>query len=258
MLNWLIQENILDRNDEFKAEIEKQGMKCKIADNLTIRVNPYTLFTPESSVIYRGSLDLLHNIDQCKWSPGALCNRKDYNFSNYSSSLGEYLLNSKYHLLNINELNRRAKELVEYYNTPFLFVKLDNGCQTFFESKIRDVREITPNFGINLAVVAPPKTITREWRFYVANKQAFTGSLYTENKQKKFEEVSSGPVFDYANFIASEMGKDFVNEEIFVLDVCEHRGDLFVLEINCFSCSGVYACNIPKIVATAKEIFNWI
>lgn len=256
MLNWLIQENILDRDDEFKTEIERQGMKCKIAGSSTIRVSPYTLFPPESSVIYRGGLGLLYNIDQCEWYPGALCNRTDYNFSHYSSSLGEYLLNSKYHLLNINELNRRAKELVEYYNSPFLFVKLDNGCQTFFESKIWSMRKTIPNFGINLAVVAPPKKITREWRFYVADKQAFTGSLYIENAQIKFEEVSSGLVFDYANFIASKLGKDFVNEKIFVLDVCEYRRDLFVLEINCFSSSGVYFCNIPKIVGTVKEIFK--
>ena len=38
------------------------------------------------------------------------------------------------------------------------------------------------------------------------------------------------------------------------MDVCESDEKLYVLELNSFSCSGLYACDLSEVIRTASEI----
>jgi hypothetical protein len=43
-------------------------------------------------------------------------------------------------------------------------------------------------------------------------------------------------------------------DPIFMLDVCECEGRLWLLELNGFSCSWLYRCDLPAVVAAASEL----
>ena len=40
---------------------------------------------------------------------------------------------------------------------------------------------------------------------------------------------------------------------IFMLDVCESAGRLWLVELNGFSCSWLYRCDLPAVIAKASE-----
>jgi hypothetical protein len=42
-------------------------------------------------------------------------------------------------------------------------------------------------------------------------------------------------------------------DEVFMLDVCESGDGLRIVELNSFSCSGLYACDLPAVVAAVSE-----
>ena len=46
-------------------------------------------------------------------------------------------------------------------------------------------------------------------------------------------------------------------DPIFVMDVCEAENGLRLLELNGFSCSSAYLCNLETLVATASELALW-
>jgi hypothetical protein len=43
-------------------------------------------------------------------------------------------------------------------------------------------------------------------------------------------------------------------DPIFMLDVCESAGQLWLVELNGFSCSWLYECDLSAVVARASEL----
>jgi hypothetical protein len=41
---------------------------------------------------------------------------------------------------------------------------------------------------------------------------------------------------------------------IFMMDICESDGGLWLVELNGFSCSWLYACDLEAVVAAAGEL----
>jgi hypothetical protein len=39
-----------------------------------------------------------------------------------------------------------------------------------------------------------------------------------------------------------------------MMDICESEGELFLLELNSFSCSALYQCDFTAVVAAASEL----
>jgi hypothetical protein len=42
-------------------------------------------------------------------------------------------------------------------------------------------------------------------------------------------------------------------DPLFVMDICEGQSGLRIVELNGFTCSGFYACDIDKFVAAASR-----
>ena len=43
-------------------------------------------------------------------------------------------------------------------------------------------------------------------------------------------------------------------DPIFMIDVCESDGRLWLVELNGFSCSWLYQCDLPEVVERASEL----
>lgn len=95
-------------------------------------------------------------------------------------------------------------------------------------------------------VVASCKDIQAEYRYFIVN-----GKISTKSQYRRL-----GKLFYSSEFVDVELD-DFVNNQIsntsfpiktYVIDVCETNNGIKVVEINRLNSSGLYGCNIEKLI----------
>jgi hypothetical protein len=95
-------------------------------------------------------------------------------------------------------------------------------------------------------VVAAVRPIDREWRVVVAHNAVIAASQYAR-----------GGVRDIAPGCPDEGMLAEIHwrpDPIFMLDVCEAEGRLWLVELNGFSCSWLYQCDLAAVVSQASEL----
>jgi hypothetical protein len=98
-------------------------------------------------------------------------------------------------------------------------------------------------------LVGEPWGITTEWRLFMVNGIACTASQYRKGRHLNV----SSEVPDEVLFYGHAMARKFSPHDIFVLDICESAGNLYVLEVGCVNSAGFYACDIFEIVRAVSE-----
>jgi hypothetical protein len=117
-VNWLIEQNIYDRETEFLAQLQKQGYIYQKTKYLNFCPEaPYQYFPPDDCVLFMGTLNLGLDILRTSWIPGAYMDEKNLRCSSYYTYFGQYLLNNKYFLLSLGELLRRKTEIMQYFKS---------------------------------------------------------------------------------------------------------------------------------------------
>ena len=101
-------------------------------------------------------------------------------------------------------------------------------------------------------VIAPPKPIGREWRLVVAEDRVIAGSQYAVNGRRAITPDLPAEVRSFAESMLSEVR--WRPDPIFMLDLCESAGRLWLVELNSFSASWLYACDLAAVVSTAAEL----
>lgn len=190
---------------------------------------------------------------------GAWCNFEKFKCTNYYSHIGEYLINSDYTLLSLHELVRRQDELFEKYGNEF-FVRPDSGMKPFTGNIIRknfiksDLISLAPTDvdREQLVIISSKKEILAEWRFFV-----FDGVPRAASQYHKDGELYVDPyVPSNINIFAYEVASKYQPESAFVLDIGVTDDKIGVVELNSFSCSGMYACNKEDIIRHAIKTLN--
>jgi hypothetical protein len=92
-----------------------------------------------------------------------------------------------------------------------------------------------------LVVIAPEKQIDAEWRFVICNGKVITGCRYLPDESTIFPRSS----FRLAQAIASCIWQPDI---CYTVDIAESFGKTYLLEINSFSCAGLYMCDLESIV----------
>jgi hypothetical protein len=98
--------------------------------------------------------------------------------------------------------------------------------------------------GDDMIVVAGPKTLYAEYRFYVVDGQVVTGSLYKRGNHVHYD----SHVDDHVTAFAQACTERWQPNRAFCLDVADTPDGLRVLEINAINSSGFYACDMGKFV----------
>lgn len=104
----------------------------------------------------------------------------------------------------------------------------------------------------SLVVIAPPKPITREWRVVVAADQVVAGSQYAMQGERAIAPEFPVEVKEFAEAMLSEIR--WRPDPIFMLDLCESEGRLWLVELNSFSGSWLYRCDLSAVVRAASEL----
>jgi hypothetical protein len=275
-MQWLVEEYD-DHVKELVAEIRKQGHECDFLNYYKMtKDNNYTgiglpkgcgVFDPHQPVLFYGSIQLANWIHRSKpeWIPGVWYNYDKYKVSHWSTKLGKYMLNEDFYILPVAEITRRWEWLFNNIGDGHnLFIRPDNGTKafggkTFYKENWKIDWENASHLmePHELCVVSYPCNIDREWRFIVADGQVITGSQYKDHVSAEIQNIipsdyEANRAWKFAQKIADEK---YDPDPMYTIDICICHGNMFYLvEINNFCCSGLYACDLPKIVAKASEI----
>src|SRR5262249_4288324 len=103
-----------------------------------------------------------------------------------------------------------------------------------------------------LIVVATPQAIAREWRLVVIGNRVVSGSQYAKGGQRAIVAECPSEVRGHAETMLAEVR--WRPDAAFMLDMCESAGRLWVVELNSFSGSWLYRCELPEVVSAASEL----
>jgi len=255
-VNWLIEQDIYDRESELLAELQKQGYIYKQTKYLNFRSEAaHQYFPPDDCVLFMGTLNLGRDILRSAWIPGAYMDEKHLRCSNYYTYFGQYLLNNKYFILSLGELVRRKTEILEYFKSEGdLFIRPDSNMKSFRAGVFNlNILNTMQSLGselnrdeTTLVLVSGKRAITKEWRFFVYKNQIITGSLYLMGESRVDETIRGGYLENYLSEVIKQVS--WYPESVYTIDICESDGELYVLELGSFSCAGEYGCDLSAIV----------
>ncbi len=257
---WLIQTNTEDTDIEpIITEITSQGMTVLPIEFDPISSIDLSMYNPDDCIIGYGDIDFVLKIQkQTPFIPGVYCNFHNMRCSTYYTYLGEHLLNKQYIMIPVGELLRRWDNITVIPGSlspvrMSLFIRPDSGAKPFTgyivqpgdKHKIQTlVQAVGPE---TLVIVCPEKSITAEWRFVICDKKVVTGCQYLPTESQTFSPSS----LRLAQKIASQ---EWQPDLCYTVDIAESGGNMHLLEINSFSCAGLYACNLASIVREVSSV----
>lgn len=262
---WLIERGVYRQHAApFAAEVSRQGMKAFEVDYRPGREPPYDigggpLFPEDACIVHWGTLPLMQQIQlRRKWRPGGWCNVEKLDCAAYYPHFRRYLLNVDFAIATGEEALRRQEELfAEFGIDDEIFVR-PSGVHKIFAGKIAyqdDFREAIAPARYDPAtkiLVSSPKEVEREWRLVVVGSETVASSQY---KAEGSIELSRGAPREVLEFAANALQQvTWRPDEAFVMDVGQSSGDCGIIELNSFSCSGFYECDLAAIISAASRL----
>jgi hypothetical protein len=208
-----------------------------------------------ATVIFHGSLGNAERIRATiPWHPGAYCASDAFHCSAWYPRAAAWLLHRDWRVLPANVLAADpACALAPLGNPAAVFVRPDSPLKPF-------AGRVLPAGGLTLpaldhgfyyddpalpVVVAPVRSVGREWRYVVVESRVVAGSAYASDGRTALPDEPGGEPWAFASEVAQHLAAP---EAVYVMDVCEADGRLWLLELNPFSGADLYACGCPEVV----------
>lgn len=192
------------------------------------------------------------------WVPGAWCSVENLDCIVYFAYFGKFLLNQQYVIMPGVEAIRQLDWLYsilgkngELFTRPTSCHKLFTGRRVRREAFAQALAP-TRYDPASLVVLAAPKPISREWRLVVAGDRVIAASQYAVRGERALAAGCPAEVRTFAELMLLEVR--WRPDPIFMLDVCESEGRLWLVELNSFSGSWLYQCDPSAVVAAATEL----
>lgn len=245
-----------------------------ISYNSLIDENFYKNIFPESDcVVFYGQIGLAKRVRRfCPWIPGVYFNENDFNCSEYYPKYSQFLLNKEYILLPVVDLIRQKDFIFNCFKYKNIFIRPNSGCKLFagniynFSFFEEDIKQLIKTYSVNyntLALIAEQKRVLEEYRFVIIDGKVISGSLYLKNDEICESKEIPEKVQNYVEYVCNNI--KYHISHAYTLDVCVYENDDYkeecaVLEINSFSCSGLYATDKIKIFSEIARIAEreWI
>lgn len=256
---WILEVDVFgaEESEALKAELRRQQLPFEL-----VRVDLLSQgFGPDvgACVIFRGSFPLIRQIQlHHGWIPGGWCAFDRLDCQAYYPHFKRFLLNQDHTILTGMEAIERGEEIYEklgvedeVFIRPSACSKLLTGRRVHRDDFARALAptKYDPETKI---VIAPPREIDREWRLVIAEDHVIAASQYAVQGAVAFERGCPPSVSGFVEHILDAAA--WRPEELFVMDIGECEGDLWLIELNSFSCSGLYHCDMRPIVTTASNI----
>jgi ATP-grasp domain, R2K clade family 3 len=257
---WVIEAGVYgDEVVPLQGEIRRQGMRVATLPYPALKKGAEVVIDdrpigPSDCVIGYGTYPFARQIQlHHPWVPGAWCNPEKLDCATYYAYFGKFLLNQDYAILPGVEAIRRRDWIYSTFGVDDEVFARPTGCQKLFVGR----RISNHSFASALAptrydpetlvVVASPRPIDREWRLVVVGDRVIAGSQYAIGGERSIEAGCPAEVQSFAAAMLAEVR--WRPDPVFMLDVCESAGRLWLVELNGFSTSWLYRCDLAVVVS---------
>lgn len=172
------------------------------------------------------------------------------------ASVRELMLNGDGEILKLRDANDRSFP-VPMFVKPTEDLKLFQGTvlepgETLLQWA--DTNTVDQRFYTELSssvVVAPPKNILAEWRFFVVDGKVVTYSQYRWRGVTSYNEHLPS----WMHSICAELATVYQPARAFVMDLCLlDTLEVKIVEYNCLNCSGLYHADIQNLAYEIEAI----
>ena len=238
-MKWLI-ENIFGTECEFKKFLGN--------DYIEIDKNVSWLDLPSESFIFYGSLETHNEIVKMDHPYFVRFFYKEkYKCNNYYPSNYKLLLNKDCTLMPFGLLQYNKKHIFDMFMGSWVFIRPNSGCKEFTGTiigKKHFEKELTYEIFKNvkdeeLVLISSYKEIPDEYRMVIIDNELVTSTASLEIEEKFKESILPNIKF---------------NEAIYTVDYCSTYNK--IVEINSFSCAGLYNSDYKKIIDKINYIFR--
>jgi hypothetical protein len=269
VINWIIEDFNSDNGwGRLGEELKKQGMDYEIinSNEYPIKMN-IDRFCGKKNVFIQSSFQFAEEL-RGKFNPGVILTPDNYKCTKYYKYFGDYLFNNEYIIMTVKETENKIdflERIIGEKETGRIFIRPDSGLKPFsamvFINRDPYFRDdwsyVKNNIGEDeLLIISSPKTLFSEWRFVVIDGKVVTGSLYKLDYNVEFEVATvekNKELFEFAQKMADIYQPDIA----FTLDLAiDDARDIKLLEINSFSCAGLYGCDMEKIINSISTMVD--
>lgn len=211
-------------------------------------------------VVFRGCLENAARVaNEIAWKPGSFCNTEAFACSAWYPSAQPWLIHTGWKATTVKELAGDAAGVLASADiSDCVFVRPDSPLKPFSGRILAvdaiSLRSLDHGFyyeDVDLPViVAPVRTVSREWRYVVVDDRIIAGSSYEADGRNPTSDDPRGEPWGFAQAVATSMKAP---EPVYVMDVCDVDGELKLLELNPFSGADLYACDAAEVVTAVSE-----
>ncbi|MBY3432613.1 ATP-grasp domain-containing protein [Rhizobium laguerreae] len=179
--------------------------------------------------------------------PGSYMRIENLSFHRFAAHLGDLLLNDDFHILPFGELRRRPAPSASVFVRPDRVTKSFTGFEVRpdrFEYEMSCLDLLSGVGPEELVVVASAKPIELECRYVIADGKVVAKSTYGWAGGFKPSTATDRRCDDVAREVAM---RDWQPDTVYTCDVALSGDRGRVVELNSFSCSGLYACDTVAV-----------
>ncbi|AMV23065.1 hypothetical protein VT84_01545 [Gemmata sp. SH-PL17] len=255
---WLIESGVYGSEIEpFAAEVRRQGMECRFVTYREIVKGPPPLPPGSCAITYGTYPTVRHAILRLGWTPGGWCSPENLDCTAYYPHFADFLLNQRHEIITGAGAIREKERLFHTFGrNGYVFARPTSVHKLFvgrliaeddFETAPAPTR-YDPETKI---VVAGPRELGAEWRLVVAHNEVIAANRYAEGGTRSVAAGCPNEVLTFANAMFETVG--WRPDDVFMLDVCESTDGLRLVELNSFSCSWIYACDLVSIIRATSQ-----
>jgi hypothetical protein len=264
-LVWLIEAGIYGADADLLLEaIRRHGMDAAVVPfpvlqkekDLIVAGRP---LTDGACVLVYGTFPFARQTQlHRRWKPGAWCNAANLDCTTYFAYFGQYLLNQNYVIMPGVEAIRQRDWLYAVFGRDDEVFARPTGCNKVFTGRCVYREDFASSLGptrydpTTLVVIASPREIGREWRLVIAGNRVVAASQYAVGGSKCVERGCPAEVSDFAESMLRAV--PWRPDPMFMVDLCESEGGLWLVELNGFSCCWLYACDLDAVITAVRDV----
>lgn len=261
-IRWVVQTNLGSGKNaqDIIAACKKIGVEVVGVEPIPFDTKLPEMPHSDKETIYYGSTNFIKNaygihpnfnVDQYKKAYGSHFLNSDAEFMTFESAYDSMVRST---LLADNSIT----DATEYVDTP-IFIRPCEDIKEFpgqvttrrmfmeWAEKILNLStdECVYVNGKTNIIVSPVRNVMHEWRLFMVNGKYSTGSYYRSLGRGVFIDWMPSKVIEFAE----RMSALWTPDDIFVMDVAEVDGSLYVIECNGWNSCGLYKSDIQKLVS---------
>jgi hypothetical protein len=265
--NWIIQDVVFDKRlTEMERLLRHKGHNVHVLRNAT-GIEPIDPpFTSNEPTLAMVSLGIARRLStRPEFVPGVLCRPEMLKVSTYGAFWGRHLLNDDYVVLPWAEFVRRREIWIrDAGGAESVFVR-PNSCEKIFTGQeipfddwhheVRCMESLTGIRPETLVCVSSPKSdIAGEWRFWIANGAVVTHSHYSWETAGQPGAVCPEPPLECIELANALCREPWQPDVAYTADICMTDRGARLVEVNSFSCSGVYEADLSRLIDAGSSV----